>query len=218
MFALALAAAAAASAPTAEEQRFTQCATLARTDPDKAISEATSWRDGGGGLLARQCLGLAYVSAERWAPAALAFEQAARDAELARDGRAATLWVQAGNAHLAGDDAVKARNALDRALRFETLTGAMRGEALMDRARAAVAANDPAQARSDLDTALALVPEDPMGWLLSAALARRQGQVERARKDIAEAARLAPGEVAIIDEQTAIAALGDTVNGEEHAR
>lgn len=200
--------AAAASPASADEARFTGCASLAAEAPDKAIAEATAWRDSGGGLLARQCLGLAFVAADRWAPAALAFEQAARDAELALDGRAATLWVQSGNASLANDDAVRARNAFDRALGLGTLTGPLRGEVMIDRARAWVASGNLVMARADLDAALTLVPEDPMGWLLSATLARRQGQLERARHDIGEAARRAPAESAIIEEQEAIARAG----------
>lgn len=204
LFVLALAAA--DPAPSTEEARFTACAALAQKEPEKAIADATSWRDAGGGLLARQCLGLAFVAADRWQPAALAFEQAARDAELARDGRAANLWVQSGNASLAADDAVRARNAFDRALGIGTLTGPLRGEVLVDRARAWVASDNLVMARADLDSALTLVPEDPMAWLLSAALARRQGQLERARLDIAEAAKRAPGELAVIAEQEAITA------------
>ena len=206
MIALALlAAAVSAPASASAEQRFVTCATLARTQPEKAITEAILWRDAGGGLLARQCLGLAYVNAERWEPAALTYEQAARDAELQRDGRAATLWVQSGNASLAGNDPAKARIALDRAIALDILSPPMRGEALMDRARAAVAASDPAAARTDLDRALKLVPSDPMGWLLSATLARRQSELDRALIDISRAVQLAPLEPAIAYEQGNIA-------------
>ena len=83
----------------------------------------------------------------------------------------------------------------------------MRGEAYLDRARAQVAVNDLAAARSDLDEALKLVPRDPMAWLLSATLARRQKDVGRARKDIAEAARLAPQEAPIAYEEGNVAML-----------
>lgn len=189
-----------------DESRYSQCVARISEDPAKAIADADAWRVAGGGLEARQCLGLAYAAAERWGPAALAFEQAAREAEIRRDGRAATLWVQSGNASLAGDDPAKARAAFDRALALPVLSNAMRGEALLDRARAAVESNDLPAARVDLDAALQLVPQDPMAWLLSAALARRQGDLARAGKDIVEAARLAPGEHAIAQEQDAIAA------------
>jgi len=193
------------AAPGSDEQRYKTCIETIAVDRDRAIAEAESWRAGGGGLPAGQCLGLAFAAAERWAPAAVAFEQAAREAELRRDGRAATLWVQAGNAALANNDPAQARTALDRALALPVLSDAMRGEALIDRARAAVVANDLAPARADLDAALRLVAGDPMGWLLSAALARRQGDLARAGKDIAEASRLAPGNPEIEAEKARIA-------------
>jgi tetratricopeptide (TPR) repeat protein len=196
---------AAATATPDASQRFKDCVALIRQNAEKAIAEAEAWRTTGGGLPARQCLGLAYAAAERWPSAATAFEQAARDAELQRDGRAANFWVQAGNAALANDEPVRAKTAFDRALALPVLSEAMRGETLMDRARAGVAADDPAAARTDLDAALKLVPEDPMGWLLSATLARRQKELPRAEKDIREAARLAPEASAIAYEQGNVA-------------
>ena len=187
--------------------RFEKCAALAKTDPAKAAAEADAWRVGGGGLPARMCLGLAYAQQERFGPASVAFEQAAREAEIQRDGRAATLWVQAGNAALADGDAGKARGFLDRALALPVMSSPMRGEAYLDHARAQVAVGYLDAARGDLDNALKLVPGDPMAWLLSATLARRQGDAPRAAKDIAEAARLAPDQAAIAYEQGNIAML-----------
>ena len=197
---------AATTAPSADQARFTACAKLVESDAAKAVAEADAWRVAGGGLLARQCLGLAYSAQGRWAPAAVAFEQAARDAEIRRDGRAATLWVQAGNAALAGNDPGKAKFALDRALALPTMSNAMRGETYVDRARAGVAANDLAGARIDLDKAIGLVPADPMVWLLSANLALRQNDLKRAQGHIAEAVRLAPTDAAVAYEAGNVAA------------
>ncbi len=197
----------AAGPPSDEGKRYEACVALAGKDAAAAVKLADEWRVAGGGLPAQQCLGLAYVAQERWAPAAIAFEQAAKEAELRGDGRAATLWVQAGNASLAGDDPATARAALTRALALPVLSDPMRGEAMLDRARAAVASNDLPPARTDLDAALELVPADPMAWLLSAALARRQNDAARAVKDIAEARRLAPGDETVADEQARIAGM-----------
>ncbi|TVV69689.1 tetratricopeptide repeat protein [Sphingomonas solaris] len=207
MIPLLLALAATATAPADTATRFDTCALLARTDPAKAVAQADAWRVGGGGLPARMCLGLAYSAQERFGPASIAFEQAAREAEIQRDGRAAALWVQAGNAALADNDAGKARGFLDRALALPVLSSAQRGEAYLDRARAQVAVGYMDAARTDLDSALKLVPGDPMAWLLSATLARRQGDGVRATKDIAEAVRLAPKEAPIAYEQGNISAL-----------
>lgn len=196
-----------ASLPGGDAARFNACVALIRTDPDKAIAEGDAWRVRGNSLPARHCLGLAYAAAGRWAPAAVTFEQAARDAESQGDGRAATLWSQAGNAALAGDDPARARDHLDHALALPTLADPLRGEALLDRARADVASNDMKQARADLDAGLKLVPQDPFAWLLSATLARRQGDLPRAEKDIGEAARIAPDSAEVALEAGNIALL-----------
>ncbi len=199
--------AAEAATPSPSETRFAACVALSESDPAKALEEAGSWQVAGGGVLARQCAGLAYASQLRWLPAAIAFEQAAREAELKEDGRAARLWVQAGNAALAGGATAQARASFDSALASGRLTGAEAGEAHLDRARALVALKQEAPARADLDAAVKLVPADPLAWLLSATLARRAGDLTRARTDIAEAVRLAPDEASVALEAGNIAVL-----------
>lgn len=194
-----------------DETRYETCTKLIESDPAKAVAHADAWRVAGGDLPARQCLGLAYVAQERWAPAAIAFSQAAAEAEIRRDGRAATLWVQAGNAALAGEDPTAARAHFDRALALPVLSDAMRGEAHLDRARAAEAIGDLPAARADIDKALGFVPADPLGWLLSANLALREKDMARAKGHVAEAARLSPDDASIAYEQGNVAAaIGDT--------
>lgn len=199
--------AAAAAIPSPEETRFAECIALAERDPARALDEAGAWKIAGGGVLARQCEGLAFSSQKRWLPAALAFEQAARIAEREKDGRAARLRVQAGNALLAANEPAKARAQFDAALASQTLAGAEAGEAHLDRARASVALREEATARKDLDEAVSLVPQDPLAWLLSATLARKAGDLDRAGRDIAEAVRLAPDEAAVAVEAGNIAML-----------
>lgn len=198
-----------ASAPAPDaESRFETCASLAVSDPDKAVEQANQWRIAGGGVPARHCLALAYARQERWSPAAVAFEQAARDSEAAKDGRAANLWVQSGNARLAAREFAPARNAFDAAIASGALTGERLGEAYLDRARARVSLDDAPGGRADLDSAIALAPADPLAWLLSATLARRAGDLARAQKDIAEAARLSPDDASVALEAGNIAVLG----------
>lgn len=205
-------AAAATSAPaakpvSAQEKRFAECVALVDQDPAKAASMADSWRIADhGGVPARQCLGLAYAAQGRWIPAATAFEQAARQAEGERDARAATLWIQAGNAALAGGEALRAKTGFDAAITSGLLKGAEAGEAHLDRARAFVALRQPAWARSDLDAALKLVPADPLAWLLSATLARHMGDLTRAEADIAQAASKSPDDANVALEAGNIAA------------
>ena len=191
--ALALAAAQAPSAADpAVEARYRSCAELVRTNAEAALAAANAWRGEGGGLHARQCLGLALVALERWSPAATAFEQAAREAEAAQDPRRADFWVQSGNAWVAAGEGARAVQAFDAALATPGLTDALRGEVHLDRARALVALGNAAGARADIDRALQLVAADPFAWYLSAALARREGNFVRAGTDIARARALAP--------------------------
>lgn len=180
---------------------------LADSAPARAIDEASTWRLAGGGVLARQCEGLAYVTQKRWEPAAAAFEAAAREAELKADGRAAILWVQAGNAALAGNDFTKGIQYFDGALARGQLTGEALGEAHLDRARARAALGDMKGSRADLDLAIKHVPADPLGWLLSATLARKMNDLTRAQADIAEAAKRSPDDASVALEAGNIAVL-----------
>lgn len=192
--------------PGGDAARFDACVKLIAQDPKAAVDQADAWAQRSADVPAHQCLGLAFVAVERWEPASLTFEQAAREAELRRDGRAASLWTQAGNAALAGDDPGHARDYLDRALALPTLSDPMRGEAWIDRARADVALGDMTLGRADLDKALVLVPKDPFAWLLSATLARRNNDLPRAASDIARAQGLAADDPSVSLEAGNIAA------------
>jgi tetratricopeptide (TPR) repeat protein len=175
-----------------EEARLRACAGLARTDPERAVQQAQTWMGQQGGLPARQCLGLALVALQRWASAANVYEQSAREAESRNQSVRADLWVQAANAWLAAGESDRALQAIESALATPNLTTELRGEALIDRARAQVALGHADIARQDIDRALQQVPADPFAWYLSAALARRENNLARAQADIAHAAQLAP--------------------------
>lgn len=193
-----------------ERRRYDACIAQTKTDPAKAIETANAWRAAGGALPARHCLAMAYLAQERFAPAAVALEQAARAAEAARDPSAADLWGQAGNAALLAGDTVKAYAYLSSGLAGAGGSPARRGELLIDRARANVELGRPGDARSDLDQAIKLAPQEPLARLLSASLARRQGELARAATDIAEAVKLAPTDPDVLLEQGNIAgAQGD---------
>jgi tetratricopeptide (TPR) repeat protein len=200
----------AAPKPGAEPARYTKCMDLATgNDPAAGRDDAALWRAQGGDFLASQCLGVAYANQEKWATAAAAFEEAAAGAGAKKDARAATYWAQAGNAWLAAGERAKARAALDAALATGRLEGFDRGEALLDRARA-IGPEDAPAARRDLDQALILVPADPLGWLLSATLARRAGDLPRAKKDIAEALRRSADDASVqVEAGNIAAAAGD---------
>ena len=202
--------------PGASEQ-LKKCIDIASSNPQEAEKVASRWRVEGGGYRAQICLGVSYANQERWAAAAGAFEDGAREAEMSREPRVAAYWVQAGNAWLAGGNFARAKSALDAALATGTLKGEALGEAHLDRARARVASGDLEGARDDLDRAVEHTPRDPLAWLLSATLARRMNDPKRAKADIDQALRLLPddpsvqleaGNVAVVmgDEPTARAA------------
>ena len=176
----------------APEARYRRCADQVRAAPAQAVETAGRWLNQGGSLYARQCLGLAYVALERWEPAASVYEQAANEVPQAQNALRADLFVQAGNAWIAAAQPTRAISAFDQALTAPGLADELRGEVHLDRARALVALENPAGARRDLDRALQLVPSDPFAWYLSAALARREGNLSRAREDIGRALEISP--------------------------
>jgi len=177
---------------SAEEIRFNACIDTTLEDPGKGLADAQSWVSERGDYFARHCLGFAHTLLLNWQEAENAFVQAARDAQAANDRRAANLWTQAGNAALAGGRPQIAIQHLDTALATGTLNDMLRGEVHLDKARALVALGENEAAKAQFVEVHRLVPEDPLGWLLSATLARRLGDLERAQADIDIAASLAP--------------------------
>jgi tetratricopeptide (TPR) repeat protein len=189
---------------------FQACLDEATQSPEAGVAFAQKWRIDGGSFYARHCMGFAYARAERWTPAIIAFEQAAEEAE--REGemtQSARLWAQAGNAALVSGDAAKARDDFDAALARGMADGLEKGEVHLDRARALVALGDMEAARDSLDLALAQAPRDPLGWLLSATLARRQGELRLAQTHIARAVQLSPDDASVALEEGNIAVLTD---------
>ncbi len=195
-----------------DADRFGRCHDSAAEDAAAGMAAAQAWLVDGGGFVARQCLGFAQARGGLFDAAAESFATAAGEAEAARDWRAANLWAQAGNAALAAGDPARARRHLDAALAQGRLTGLALGEAHLDRARAALAMQDWTSARGDLDIASREAAQDPLVWLLSATLARRQGSLAKAQADIAVAAQLGPRDAAIALEAGNIAAAGDRLD------
>lgn len=195
---------------------FQACLDQAMEDPTAGVAFAEKWRIEGGSFYARHCMGFAFARAERWSPAIIAFQQAAEEAE--RSGemvQSARLWAQAGNAALASGDAAKARGDFDAALARGLPDGLEKGEVHLDRARALVALGETDAARDSIDIALAQAPRDPLGWLLSATLARRSGEMSLAKAHIARAVQLSPDDASVALEEGNIAIL---TNHEDIAR
>ena len=167
------------------------------------------------GVEAQLCLATRYAGARRYAESAAEFEKAAelsrQISAVAPDARAAHALAAAGNMWIAAEQPGKAAFALDRALASNALQGAQRGEALLDRARAAEAQNDLATARARAREAENLISEDPFYWYFSAALAIREGDKTVAQSAIAKALALAPNDPTVLFEAGHVAhILGNT--------
>jgi tetratricopeptide (TPR) repeat protein len=145
------------------------------------------------------CHALAAQKGGKFEAAAQAFEQAAV-ASPAKEAATSRLWAAAGNMWIAANQPGKAALALDRALAGTGLQAEQRGEALLDRARAAEAQNDLKTARARLNEAAATISADPFYWYFSAALAIREGDKATAQSAINKALTLAPSDPAILFE------------------
>jgi tetratricopeptide (TPR) repeat protein len=133
------------------------------------------------------------------AGAAQAFEQAAGAAP-AGDLTAPRLLVAAGNMWLAASQPGKATLDLDKGLAMKGLEAEQRGEALLDRARAAEAQDDLKTARAKLNEAGQTISGDPFYWYFSAALSLRESDGAAAEAAINKALSLAPGDPTLLFE------------------
>ena len=148
------------------------------------------------------------------AGAAQAFEEAAR-ASSEKDPRTARMWAAAGNLWIAARQPGKAALDLDKALALPGLEAEQRGEALLDRARAAEAQDDLKTARAKATEASATISDDPFYWYFSAALAIREGDRVTAQSAIEKALTLAPSDPTVLFEAGHVA---DFVGDDEKAR
>lgn len=204
-------------AKTPTDIRFSQCIDQATDDPGKGLLAANKWQIEGGGFLARNCLGFAYAELENWTKAVPEFVLSAKGAEAAKDDRSAIFWSQAGNAALAKGDHAVALTYLEAALKQDRLDGLLKGEVHLDMARVYVALDQYEQAKTQFALVHELVPEDPLGWLLSATLARRMGDLAQAKSDVAVAAKLAGADPAVALEAGNIAyEAGDVANAKSN--
>ncbi|HVI04573.1 MAG TPA: hypothetical protein VM711_00575, partial [Sphingomicrobium sp.] len=146
--------------------------------------------------------------------AAQGFEEAAK-ASSSKDSRTARMWAAAGNLWLIASQPAKAALDLDKALEMPGLEGQQKGQALLDRARAAEAQNDIRTARSKLNEAAQTVSHDPFYWYFSASLALRERDAATAKVAIAKALALAPNDPAVLFEAGHVA---DFTGDDEQAR
>lgn len=146
--------------------------------------------------------------------AAQAFEEAAKSS-FDSDPKTARMYAAAGNLWVAADQPGKAAVDLDKALAMKGLEAEQRGEALLDRARAAEAQNDLKTARAKANEAAQTISDDPFYWYFSAALAIRENDMETAQAAIGKALTLAPSDPTILFEAGHVA---DLSGDDEKAR
>jgi tetratricopeptide (TPR) repeat protein len=155
------------------------------------------------------CHALAAEKAGEYATAAESFEEAAK-ASSDKDPKTARMWAAAGNLWIAASQPGKAAFDLDKALAMNGLEGEQRGEALLDRARAAEAQDDLKTARARANDAAQTISHDPFYWYFSAALGLRENDLVTAQMAINKALTLAPSDPTILFEAGHIAdATGD---------
>lgn len=148
------------------------------------------------------------------AGAAESFEQAA-NASSDKDAKTARMWAAAGNLWIAAKQPGKAAADLDKALALPGLEAEQRGEALLDRARAAEAQDDLKTARAKANEAAQTISADPFYWYFSAALAIRENDPNAAQRAIDKALSLAPSDPTVLFEAGHVA---DLNGDDERAR
>jgi tetratricopeptide (TPR) repeat protein len=157
------------------------------------------------------------LSAERngdHAGAAQAFEEAAK-ASPDKDPATARMYAAAGNLWIAAKQPGKAAFDLDKALAMPGLEAEQRGEALLDRARAAEDQDDLKTARAKANEAAQTISDDPFYWYFSAALAIRENDPATAQMAINKALTLAPSDPTVLFEAGHVA---DFVGDDDKAR
>ncbi len=110
------------------------------------------------------------------------------------------MLAAAGNMWIAAGQPGKAAVALDKALAGTGLLAEQRGEALLDRARAAEAQGDLKTARAKVNAAAESIAQDAFLWYFSAALAIRENDPATAKLAIGRALALEPNDPTVLFE------------------
>lgn len=181
---------------TIEQDRLTVCLGQATGNPSDAIVTASTWlseaHDAAERAFPQQCLGMAYTRLLRWRAAEQAFLEARSGTLEWNQTVRGRLAAMAGNSALAEGRAEDALAAFTLAEQDAAKAGdkLLAGEVQLDRSRALVALGRNEEADAALANARRDSPQNADAWLLSATLARRSGDLERAQAQIATAAGL----------------------------
>lgn len=165
--------------------------------PPQAVGAMRCERDSG--VAQKVCRALDAQLAGRFAQAAAEFEAGAG---MLKPGDPAIdrMLAAAGNMWIAAGQPGKAALALDKALAGTGLLADQRGEALLDRARAAEAQGDLKTARAKVGAAAETISQDAFLWYFSAALAIRENDPATAKLAIGRALTLEPNDPTVLFE------------------
>jgi len=165
--------------------------------PPAAMPDSTC--EGHQGAEKAACLAVNRQLTGRFAEAAAQFEAGAG---MLKPGDPAIdrMLAAAGNMWIAAGQPGKAAVALDKALAGTGLLAEQRGEALLDRARAAEAQGNLRLARAKVTAASETIARDPFLWYFSAALAIREHDPATAKLAIGRALVLEPNDPTILFE------------------
>jgi len=196
----------------AEPSRLELCLQAIDEDPLAAIAAAEEWLKTAKGTATvdpNHCLGVANARLGRSVEAELAYSLARDAAPVNEPARKAAFAAMAALAMLEQNDAARADTAFAEAQALARSGGdaQLAGDIAIDRARAQVALKHDAAAAASLADGRSASPRNAAGWLLSATLSRRGGNLAEAQRYIEQAADLAPFDAAIGLEAGVIAVL-----------
>ncbi len=188
------------------QRRYTECMSLARRDPLRALPAAEKWMADGGSMGARHCVAIAMFESGKHVQAATQLEAMARDMGQDRPSLRAELWAQAGQAWLEAGQAENAVTAQSRAIELN----AADADLWIDRGLSFAAMRAWPRCISDLDRALALRPDSVQVLVLRAAAWRNAGDPGKALADADRALSIAKDHSeALLERGFALLARGD---------
>jgi tetratricopeptide (TPR) repeat protein len=197
-----------------------ECLALANESPVRGADFARGWRETARGeelAESAHCLGFVHVRSGKFGEAMASFATAYGEARGGTDAERfeyrARLAGMAGHAAIASGDPESGADWLEKALVDARMVSPpqLASEIAADLARTQVELGRNTKAAATLAGARRLNPPSGEVWLLSATLARREGQLAEARSMIDQALSVSPAGLPVLLEAGVISALlGDT--------
>lgn len=184
------------SAPSAAQQgtqaskksageKYSDCMTLVRTQPKRAVSMALTWQNSDGGTPARHCEASGLFALGKYRPAGLMLDRVAKDMRVGKDmpiingvrqtatqGLLAEVYLQSATAWFRAKDWVMAISAADLAVASANKTSSTYFDSLMIRAQIMASDEDYQSAFDDLTQLKTEYPDNQDILLMYAAAGR----------------------------------------------